>query len=303
MKGNKMTQQRNTPTLVSEGKMSATLKQYGEELAQVIHLNEQQKQKAFGMAIKLSRDTNLQNVSQNSLIAFCFEVARHNFIRDDALYPVPYKQGNIAVVQAQAGYKALKEETERSGKYRLVDAVVVKEVDKVGVDALTSYAKVVFEKDFIKRENSKVIGYYAFAIKRNERRPFISEFWTVEKVEAHRDRYSKKNQYGKFSPAWENNFDAMAMKTVFKSLGRKLDITPELESLIRLDQIVFDENGNPIYLDNPQTTKSTSGSLYVEALQTTPTSETKGEITQKEVVDEDKEIEEIVKYIENEKNK
>lgn len=298
-----MTQRQRQPVLVRDGKMSLTLREHGEELARAVHLTEEQKQKAFGMAIKLAQRENLQNVNQGSLIAFCFEVARHNYIREDALYPVPYDN----LVQAQAGYKALKEEAERSGKYRLIDAVVVKEVDKITTDALTSYVSIEFETDYHKREQSKTVGYYAFAIKRRERQPFISDYWSMEKVLAHREKYAKKNRYGKFSPAWENNFDAMAIKTALKSLLRKVDITPELESLIRLDQIVFDEQGRPMYLDNPQARDTRQGELYVKELQTTPTTPKTSETKQVKEVKleakekEQQEIDEIVREIEKAK--
>lgn len=234
--------------LVREGKISVALNTYGETLAKTMALTEQQKQKAFGIALKLSQDPKLQNVNQSSLIAFTFEVARHNYIRDDALYPIPYS----GLVQAQAGYKALREELERSSKYRVVDCVEVRDCDSIIVNSYTGYIKVKFETDFEKRKASKIKGYYAFAIKRNERSPFMTEYWTIEQIEAHRNRYSKKNQYGKFSPAWEDSFGKMAQKTVFKQLANKLDLTPDAESLLRLDQIVFDEDGKPVYLDNPR---------------------------------------------------
>lgn len=266
--------------LVKEGKITTALNAYGEKLAQTLALSEPQKQKAFGMALKLSQDSKLQNVNQSSLIAFCFEVARHNYIRDDALYPIPYN----GLVQAQAGYKSLREELERSGKYRVVDCVEVKECDSIIVNPYTSYVKLKFETDFDVRNASKVKGYYAFAVKRNERVPFMSEYWTVEQVEAHRNRYSKKNQYGEFSPAWKDSFTKMAQKTVFKQLANKLDLTPEAKSLLELDQIVFDEDGKPIYLDNPrrQTENNDANLLAIEELKEKPIEEPKPQEEKKE---------------------
>ena len=77
-----------------------------------------------------------------------------------------------------------------------------------------------------------------------------TEYWTKADVEVHRDRFSKS----RFNGPWKDNFDAMAKKTVLKSLLNHygpMSVDSKLATAIQDDQKVYDSNGNGEYMDNP----------------------------------------------------
>ena len=80
-------------------------------------------------------------------------------------------------------------------------------------------------------------------------------YWTREKVEAHAKRYSKA--WSKADSPWHTNFDAMAMKTVLKTIISKYGVmSVEFANAIANDsvddrveaEVAQNANGQPIVL-------------------------------------------------------
>ena len=213
-------------------------------LAETLHLTEEQKAKAASSALELSTNAALCKCDKFSLAKFCFETARYNFSRPDCIYPVPYDK----YVQAQLGYRGYKELAMRSGLYKDINSVEVLDCDKLHRDRSTGQVKVEFEEDVNKTLDAKVIGYYAYAInKENELIGCV--YWSKEKCAAHGKQYSKS-----YNSIWGNTstFSKMALKTVLKQLLSKLPTTPEIQAAIKQDQIVYGgENEEDKYRDNP----------------------------------------------------
>ena len=221
---------------------SSAVKTLGEE---ILCLSQEQIMKAKSSALSLSSNPTLSKCDQFSLIKYCFEMARYNFSREDCAYPVPY--GNK--VQAQIGYKGFREIAMRSNKYNNIDASIVYDCDKVKRNRQSGAIEVEFEEDVSKLGKAKPIGYFAYAINKNNEL-VNSVYMSKEQCEHHGRIYSKT-----YNSTWgkdENTFNKMCMKTVIKQLCGKLDATPELERLIAQDQIVYGKKGETNeYSDNP----------------------------------------------------
>lgn len=248
------------------------------ELGKSLNLTNEQQMKAKSSALKLSSDPKLKNCDSYSLIKYCFEVARYNFTRDDSCYPVPY--GNS--VQAQMGYKGLREIAMRSNKYNEITCTEVYDCDKVIRDRETGQIKVEFNEDYLATSKANLVGFFAYA-KTKEGVISNSLFWTKEQCEKHGRHYSKT-----YASVWGDKdfgFNKMAKKTVIKQLCNELDQTPELKEALAFDQIVLGKEGQQdTYADNPNNTDLFE--VEVEEKQTTITNSILPDEETGEVVEE-----------------
>lgn len=155
-------------------------------------------------------------------------------------YVIPYKNHKTGVTepQFQIGYKGFIQLAIRSGQYKTINAVEVREGE-------IKRNKFTGEIDFIKEnDNAKVVGYLGYIKMLNG---FEQSFYmTVEQAEAHAVKYSKV--YAKYkSGLWKDDFDAMAKKTVMKLLLNRYGVlSTEIQQAIIKDQQI---DGR--YSDNP----------------------------------------------------
>lgn len=214
-------------------------------LIESLGLNDKQTQKAISAALTLNTNENLISCDRMSLLKYCLTTARYNFVRDESIYPVPYKNK----VQAQIGYQGFRELALRTKRYSKIDCVEVKEKDRIKTNE-DGEPIVKFYEDYQERMNSKTIGYYAYA--RNINGELVKTvYWTIEKIKEHAKKYSLTEK------VWNSSFDRMAKKTIIKTLCKDLDITEELDEAIQQDQIVYGGLGERnIYADNPFNTET-----------------------------------------------
>jgi len=239
---------------------------WGEKL----HLTQEQKTRAAATCLELSNNYALSQCDQFSLAKFVFETARYNFVRNDCIYPVPYKNK----VQAQLGYKGYRELALRAG-YREVNCSEVLSCDKIIRDRETGKVRVIFEEDFTKTENATVLGYYAYAIE-SDGTLANSKYWTKEKCISHGKVYSQS-----YDSTWGSLcFTKMAMKTVIKQLCQELRSTPELTLALKQDQLVYGgKDEEDTYADNPKSkVEPTKKEIQEEVVDVKP-AEKKEEIT------------------------
>lgn len=145
----------------------------------------------------------------------------------------------------QIMYKGLVQLAQRSGQYKAINVTEIYDGELVSENRVTG--RYVFNNK--KRVSDKIIGYAAYFELINGFKKTI--YWTVADIEKHGKRYSQTYKQG--FGLWSENFDAMARKTVLKSLISKWGILSiEMQSAIKYDHGVTRdvESGMVEYVDN-----------------------------------------------------
>ena len=155
----------------------------------------------------------------------------------------------------------------RSGQYKDIDVIEIKEGEFLGRDKETGKFKFQFIENEVERLSKPTIGYLGYFELLNgfTKKLYISK---VE-MEQHADTYSKafnladykKLQAGqipekdmwKYSSFWYKNFDTMAFKTVLRQLISKWGIMSiQMQDAYSKDMAVIKENGDYEYVDSPE---------------------------------------------------
>jgi len=203
---NNASQQPSTVQTLKGLLASPTLKKRFEEI-----LDKRAPQFMTSIVNLYSSEKTLQKCEPMSVISSAMVAATLDLPVDKNLgyaWIVPY--GNQA--QFQLGYKGYTQLALRTSQYRAINVIEVYEGQLKRWNPLTEE----LELDFEAKESDKVIGYAGFFELVNGFRKTV--YWTREQIEAHRKKYSKSD-FG-----WKNDFDAMAKKTVLKSLLSKWGI-------------------------------------------------------------------------------
>ena len=169
-------------------------------------------------------------------------------------YLVPFNlKGRGMVAQFQLGYKGYIQLAIRSGQYKKLNVIAIKEGELIKYDPLNEELEVKLIDDELKREKAKTIGYYAMFEYTNGFRK--SMYWSKEKMEKHALQYSRGYQAKKGSTFWERDFDSMAYKTMLRQLISKWGIMSiDMQNAYESDMAVIHEDGSKEYVDNTPTT-------------------------------------------------
>lgn len=191
-------------------------------------------------------------------------------------YLVPFKNTklNRTDAQFQLGYKGYIQLAIRSGQYKRINVIAIKEGELVSYDPLSEDIEVNLIENEVERENAKTIGYYAMFRLVNGFEKTM--YWSKKKMLVHADKYSKAfslnattGKYPKvsfadfeagkvadkdmwlYSSFWYKDFDGMAYKTMLRQLISKWGIMSiEMQKAFTNDYSVTDEKGNTTYVDN-----------------------------------------------------
>lgn len=117
------------------------------------------------------------------------------------------------------GWKGMHQMALRSGVYKTISTVEVRQGEFVSYDRLTGDLDLSFVEDEEERSVLPVIGYAGYYRLVNGAEKTI--YMTKKQVEAHERKYRKGQYMGK---GWRENFDAMALKTVYRQLIGKWGI-------------------------------------------------------------------------------
>lgn len=136
------------------------------------------------------------------------------------------------------GYKGYIQLAIRSGQYRDIDAMEIREGEYLGRDAMTGQPKFRFIEDDDEREERPIVGYMAYFEYLNGFRKSV--YWTKDKMIAHADQHSSafsaenykkwiadevpENERWKYSSYWYKDFDGMGKKTMIRQLISKWGI-------------------------------------------------------------------------------
>ena len=136
-------------------------------------------------------------------------------------YLVPFRNTKRNCTDAQfcLGYKGYIQLALRSGQYKKLNVLSIKEGELLSWDPLNEEIDVKLIGDEAIREKAATIGYYAMFEYTNGFRKCL--YWSREKMEAHALRYSKGYAAKKGYTFWEKDFDSMAYKTMLRQLISK----------------------------------------------------------------------------------
>ncbi|AOT56582.1 recombinase RecT [Weissella soli] len=163
-------------------------------------------------------------------------------------YLVPYK----GAAQFQLGYKGLIQLAMRSGQMKAFGAVPVYEGENPKWDKYTQ--ELIHEGE----ETGQVVGYYAFFELVTGFRK--AEYWSKKRVEDHKNKFSKSK-----SGPWSTDFEAMALKTVLKSILQYAPKSTEMARAIAEDtEVEYTQAIDITPFDTEQGTKQLLNDKHTE---------------------------------------
>lgn len=156
-------------------------------------------------------------------------------------YMVPFdnKKKGCKEAQFQLGYKGYVQLAIRSGYYKRLNVLAIKEGELIRYDPLDEEIEVSLIEDDIVREETPTAGYYAMFEYENGFKKTM--YWTKRKMLAHAEKYSyafaknggakslelleqgkiPEKEMWKYSSFWFKDFDGMALKTMLRQLISK----------------------------------------------------------------------------------
>ena len=200
-------------------------------------------------------------------------------------YMVPFQNKAKGTTEATfvLGYKGYIQMAIRSGQYKKLNVMAIKEGELIRFDPLNEEIEVRLIEDEEERENAPTIGYYACFEYINGFRKAI--YWSRKKMEAHALKYSKGYAAKKGYTFWEKDFDGMAYKTMLRQLISKWGIiSTEFITAIDADMAVINEDGTRTYVETEEPIEGTASEVKspepepVKAPE--PTAQEEDEITQ-----------------------
>lgn len=169
-------------------------------------------------------------------------------------YLVPFKDKERGMIATfQLGYKGYIQLAIRSGQYKKLNVLAIKEGELINYDPLNEEIEVKLIENEIEREKTKTIGYYAMFEYVNGFRKTM--YWSKEKMEAHALKYSQGYRSDKQKKTaytfWSKDFDGMAYKTMLRQLISKWGIMSiEMQNAYEGDMAYIKEDGTKEYVDN-----------------------------------------------------
>lgn len=243
-------------------------------------LKDPKRQHRYVAAITSAVATNpaLQECDAATILAGSLLGESLNFAHSPQLgqyYLVPFddKRRGCKVAQFIMGYRGFLQLAIRSGKYKRINVLPIKQGELKHYSRLTGEIEVEEIQDDIVREATPTMGYYAMFELTDGFRKEI--YWSYEKMLAHADRYSAafsavkykelldgkvpERDLWKYSSFWYKDFDAMACKTMLRQLISKWGVMS-----IELQQ-AFDADGYVVSQDkNGEFVADTSAQLSAE---------------------------------------
>ena len=227
----------------------------------------------------VATNPSLQKCEPNSIITAALLGESLNLSPSPQLgqyYIVPYwnSKEKVFTGQYQMGYKGYIQLAIRSGQYKRLNVVAIKEGELINYDPLNEEIEVNLIKNEYEREKAKTIGYYAMFEYVNGFRKAI--YWSFDKMLAHADKYSQafsaepttktinnrtyqlvsykdyaegkynKNEEWLYSSFWYKSFDDMAFKTMLRNLISRWGIMSiEMEQAYNNDYAEVNDNLQP----------------------------------------------------------
>lgn len=167
----------------------------------------------------VSADKNLQEAFRNApltVIQSALKAATYDLPIDTALgyaYVVPFRNKGTMEATFILGYKGMLQLALRTGVYKTINVVDVREGELKRYDRLTEEVEIDFVEDEDEREALPIVGWAGYFRLINGTEKTI--YMTRKQIEAHEKKHRKGQYMGK---GWRDDFEAMARKTVLRRL-------------------------------------------------------------------------------------
>ena len=190
-------------------------------------------------------------------------------------YLVPFndRKNNRTTAQFQLGYRGMLQLAQRSGEYKRINAMAVKEGELIRYDAFMDEIELKYIEDEEQRQSLPTIGYFAMFEYHNGFRKVL--YWSKAKMEQHALTYSQGYRAKKGYTFWEKDFDAMGIKTMLRQLLSKWGMMSlEMQKAYEADGGVLNQDGTIDYVDSvdaapqtePQSQQSQNTPVPVESV-------------------------------------
>lgn len=167
----------------------------------------------------VNADKNLQEAFRNApltVIQSALKAATYDLPIDTALgyaYVVPFRNKGTMEATFILGYKGMLQLALRTGVYKTINVVDVREGELKRYDRLTEEVEIDFVEDEDEREALPIVGWAGYFRLINGTEKTI--YMTRKQIEAHEKKHRKGQYMGK---GWRDDFEAMARKTVLRRL-------------------------------------------------------------------------------------
>lgn len=176
----------------------------------------------------VNADVNLQQAfyeSPMTIIQSALKAATFDLPIDQNLgyaYIVPFKNSKkqedgtwVKKMEASfiLGWKGMHQLALRTGAYKTINVVDIREGELKSYNRLTEEVKIEFVEDDNERETLPIIGYVGYYRLVNGAEKTI--YMTKKQIENHEKKFRKGDYMGK---GWKDDWDAMARKTVYRRL-------------------------------------------------------------------------------------
>lgn len=170
----------------------------------------------------INDDPNMMEVyrdNPNSIIKSALRAASYDLPIDPALgqaYIVPFRNKGKMEATFIIGYKGLYQLAVRTGVYKKINVVDVRQGELKHWDRLTEEIDIDWIDDEDERQKLPIAGYCAYFELTNGMKKTL--YWPTKKINAHEAKFRKGHYQSK---GWRDNWEAMASKTVLRALLSK----------------------------------------------------------------------------------
>lgn len=240
-------------------------------VANVLADSKRKQQFVANLCAAVSSNPQLAECDQVSIVSGALQAEALHFPINNSLgyaYLVPFndKKAGVKKAQFQIGYKGYIQLAIRSGQYKSINVVEVKEGELGSYDPLNGQT-FNWNPNYDERKKLKTIGYVGqFELVNGFK---TQMYMTYEEMLDHANTYSaafnamtyKQIQEGtykgdtyKLSSFWYKNFDEMAKKTILRRLLSKFGVmSVEMQEAYIKDQAELKANGDFDYIDAKET--------------------------------------------------
>lgn len=202
------------------------------------------------------------NLSPSPQLGQYYLVPFNKTIKDESGEKHTIKQAQFVL-----GYKGYIQLAIRSGYYRHINVVEVKEGEFINYNPFTEEFDAQWMADANERSSARTVGYVAMFEYINGFRKLL--YWTKKQMLLHADTYSQafsikameqiengeipEKDMWKYSSFWYKDFDGMAKKTMLRQLISKWGImSTEMQTAFERDASVHEFNGKDIVYGHPE---------------------------------------------------